>query len=103
MSGVAGAGSVSQSVRHQRALKDMKTCKSIRSASSFRFIGLFGLAITIVLNLVALLFFKRASAAYFSEEWWSSWFPSYLLWLIFAIIGIASFCWPKRDDTKADA
>jgi hypothetical protein len=56
-----------------------------------------------VLNLVALLFFKRASAAYFSEEWWSSWFPSYLLWLIFAIIGIASFCWPKRDDTKADA
>jgi len=81
----------------------MKTCKSIRSASSFTFIGLFGLAITIALNVVALLFFKRASAAYFSDEWWSAWFPSYSLWLIFTIIGVAGLCWRKRDETKADA
>jgi uncharacterized membrane protein len=83
--------------------QNMKTCKSIRSASSFTCIGLSGLAITIALNVVAFFFFKRASAAYLSDEWGSAWFPLYSLWLIFAIIGIASFCWRKQGDTKAEA
>jgi hypothetical protein len=58
-------------------------------------IGLVGLAITIVLNLVALLIFKKASAEYFSGGWWSSWFPFYIVWLVFTIIGFASCCRQK--------
>lgn len=78
----------------------MKTYKPFRLASLFRSCALFGLAIAIAMNLVALLFFKRPSAVFFSSKWWSDWFPSYMIWLTFAIIG---FCWPKRDGTKADS
>ena len=56
---------------------------------AFKTIGLVGLAITTVLNLVALLLFKRASAEYFSDPWWSAWFPSYIIWLSFTLIGFA--------------
>jgi hypothetical protein len=66
-------------------------------------LGLAGLAVTIVLNLVALLFFKKASADYFSEGWWSAWFPCYTIWLAFTIFGFARYCRQKPVDTKADA
>jgi signal transduction histidine kinase len=56
---------------------------------AFRTIGWIGLAITTGLNLLALLWFKRASAEYFSDKWWSEWFPSYVVWLAFTIIGFA--------------
>ena len=56
---------------------------------AFKTIGLVGLAITIVLNLVALLWFKRASAEYFSDQWWSAWFPPYIIWLSFTLFGFA--------------
>jgi signal transduction histidine kinase len=56
---------------------------------AFKTIGLIGLAITAVLNLVALLLFKRASAEYFSDQWWSGWFPSYIVWLSFTLLGFA--------------
>jgi len=56
---------------------------------AFRTIGLIGLAVTAALNLLALLAFKKASAAYFSDAWWSEWFPSYIVWLTFAIVGAA--------------
>jgi signal transduction histidine kinase len=57
---------------------------------AFKTIGLLGLAITTVLNLVALLFFRRASAEYFSEKWWAEWFTSYIVWGTFVLIGFAS-------------
>ena len=66
----------------------------------FKIIGLVGLAITIVLNLVALLILKKASAEFFSDKWWSGWFPSYIVWLVFTIIGFASCCRQKSVDTK---
>jgi hypothetical protein len=62
---------------------------------AFKTIGLLGLAITTVLNLVALLFFKRASAEYFSEKWWAEWFTSYIVWVSFVLIGFA--CHSKSD------
>jgi len=70
---------------------------------SFKIIGLVGLAITIVLNLVALLILKKVSAEYFPDNWWSDWFPSYIVWLVFTIIGFASCCRQKSVDTKHDA
>ena len=57
---------------------------------AFKTIGLIGLATTTVLNLIALLVFKRASAEYFSDTWWSAWFTSYVTWLSFTMIGFAS-------------
>lgn len=66
-------------------------------------IGLIGLAGTIVLNLVALLILKKTSAEYFSDEWWSDWFPSYIVWLVLTTIGLAGYCWQKLGDTKHDA
>jgi hypothetical protein len=70
---------------------------------SFKITGLVGLAITIVLNLVALLVLKRASAEYFSDQWWLYWFPLYMVWLVFIIFGFASCCRKKPDATKHDA
>lgn len=70
---------------------------------SFKIIGLVGLAITIVLNLVAWLLLKKASVEYFSDKWWSGWFPAYIVWLVFAIMGFASCCRQKSSDTKHDA
>ena len=69
---------------------------------SFKIIGLVGLAITIALNLVALLMLKKASAEYFSDKWWSDWFPSYIVWLVSIIIGFAGCCRQKSVDTKRD-
>ncbi len=57
---------------------------------AFRTIGLIGLAITIVLNLVALFLLKKAAAGYFSDAWWSEWFPSYAVWVSFTIIALVS-------------
>lgn len=57
---------------------------------TFKIIGLTGLLITIVLNVVALFVFKRAAAVYFSTGWWSDWFSSYVVWLVFTVIGIAN-------------
>jgi hypothetical protein len=79
----------------------MKRNKTIRLVGLV--MGLTGLLITIALNLVALFLFKKAAAEYFSDKWWSNWFPSYIVWLTFTIIGIASFCTWKRDDAKTDA
>ena len=56
---------------------------------SFKIIGLVGLAITIVLNLVALLILKKVSAEYFPDNWWSDWLPAYIIWLICSIVGLA--------------
>jgi hypothetical protein len=81
----------------------MKPCKSFWLGGSFTFMGLMGLAITIALNLVALLLLKKVEAEYFSDKWWSVWFPSYTVWLTFTVIGVVWLCWRKRDDTKADA
>jgi hypothetical protein len=81
--------------------QNMKPHKTIRLVGLVT--GLSGLAITIALNLIALFLLKKVAAVYFSEQWWSDWFPSYIVWLTFTIIGIASFCWRNRDDMKADA
>jgi hypothetical protein len=67
---------------------------------SFRTIGLIGLAVTIALNLAALLAWQKPSAKYFSDAWWGAWFPSYVIWLVFAAIGFAGCCRPKPGDMK---
>jgi hypothetical protein len=65
--------------------------------NSFARIGIIGLSITVVVNLAGFLVFHRASSVFFSDAWWSAWFPVYLVWMVFAIGGFAS-----RNPSKAD-
>ncbi len=45
--------------------------------------GLIGLSITIVLNL-----FNQIVLDIGCGVWWSLWFPIYLVWFVFLVIGI---------------
>jgi hypothetical protein len=51
-------------------------------------VGLVGLGIQLVLNLLGLFVFHKAAAVFFTDEWWSSWFPALLVWIVFIIAGI---------------
>ena len=66
----------------------------------FPAIGVVGLAITITLNLAALLVFKKVAAEFFSHGWWSSWFPSYLVWAAFVVMGLAGLVMKKSSDAN---
>lgn len=57
--------------------------------NTFTTLGLVGLAVQASVNLVAMLVFKKASAGFFSEQWWSSWFPTYVVWFVFLVVGLA--------------
>lgn len=54
----------------------------------FLIMGMTGLTITVVTNLIALVLLKQHPAQYFTSDWWSTWFPSYSVWLTFTIIGL---------------
>jgi ABC-type dipeptide/oligopeptide/nickel transport system permease subunit len=58
--------------------------------NSYMKIGLLGLAIQATVNLVALLVFKNSSAEFFSQSWWASWFPTYIVWFVFSFIGLGN-------------
>lgn len=62
----------------------------------FPAIGVTGLAITIVLNLAALLVFKKDAAEFLSHGWWSTWFPSYIVWVTFLIMSLAGVVMKKK-------
>jgi hypothetical protein len=64
-----------------------KTCGANRYA--WRWFGSFGLVGTTLLNLVGLFVFHRSSSVFFSHQWWSDWFPNYIVWISFTIIGMA--------------
>ena len=56
--------------------------------NGFLFIGLIGFTAILVVNLLAILVFGKSHAAFFTDDWWSTWFPNYVAWLTFTIIGI---------------
>jgi hypothetical protein len=51
--------------------------------------GGFGLVLTVMLNFVGLFIFHRSSSVFFSHKWCSDWVPSYTVWIIFTITGLA--------------
>jgi len=51
-------------------------------------IGLIGVAGTLVLNLAGLLLLKKPAAQFFTDGWWSTWFPCYAVWLALMIVGM---------------
>ena len=58
--------------------------------NTYKKVGLVGLAIQLAMNLVALFVLKKGSAEFFSDQWWSGWFPTYIVWLSLIIVGFAS-------------
>jgi hypothetical protein len=52
-------------------------------------IGSFGLMQTAMLNFVGPLVFHRHSSVFFSAKWWADWFPSYIVWISFILLGAA--------------
>jgi hypothetical protein len=71
----------------------------------FASIGIVGLVITLGMNLVALLGFKKAAAVFASPGWWSSWFSCYVVWAVFAISALGLLLTKGRDGpvaTKSD-
>ena len=61
-------------------------------------IGLIGFGITLVLNLLGIFVFQKPAATFFSSDWWSTWFPSLLVWLVILISGIGLQL--SREDKK---
>jgi hypothetical protein len=49
-----------------------------------------GLAITLVLNLLAIFVFHKGAAVFFTEQWWFSWFPSWVVWIVLTIAGLGA-------------
>lgn len=52
-------------------------------------IGGVGLMQTAVMNFVGPLVFHRHSSVFFSQKWWANWFPSYIVWITFVLLGTA--------------
>ena len=51
-------------------------------------LGLIGFGITLTLNLLGIFVFEKPAADFFADDWWSTWFPSHVVWLVFLISGI---------------
>jgi hypothetical protein len=50
--------------------------------------GLIGLSITLALNLVGSLVLRQAAARFFTDDWWSVWFPTFIVWTVITITGL---------------
>lgn len=60
--------------------------------------GLFGPVIVLALNLIGLFLLNQSAARFLSDDWWSVWFPAYLV--AFGVMVIGSGCrsyFGKRD------
>jgi hypothetical protein len=71
--------------RHPPSLKHPRG--SLLCMKSFTKLGLTGLTIGLATNLFGLFVFHRHSAIFFSDAWWSAWFPNYMIWSVFAMAG----------------
>lgn len=58
-----------------------------RVGRTFLISGTVGLIAALVTNVVAVMVFQKPSAAFFSADWWSQWFPAYCVWPTFLIVG----------------
>ena len=63
--------------------------------SSFIRMGLIGLSISFVLNL-----FNYFVMGVGGEYWWSVWFPTYIVWFVFLIIGLGRIKKKKSNSGK---
>jgi hypothetical protein len=76
-----------------------KTCGA--NCNAWLWLGSFGLVASIMTNLAGLLVFHRSSSVFSSDQWWEDWFPCYIVWISFTLIGIAMSLAKWRWQRKA--
>ena len=59
-------------------------------------VGLIGLSITLAINLFGFLVLRQAAARFLTHDWWSVWFPSFIVWLTITIAGL----WRRSSDRR---
>lgn len=52
-------------------------------------LGLIGLSVTLGLNVFGLLVLGQPAARFLASEWWSVWFPSFVVWISIATMGLS--------------
>ena len=52
-------------------------------------IGIIGLVITLALNTSSIFFFRQKNEVFLSENWWSNWFPIYIVWIVLLIVAFS--------------
>ena len=60
-------------------------------------LGVIGASITLALNLFALLVLRKPAAQLFSDNWWSTWFPSFAVWLCITVVGVGRHRFGRRQ------
>jgi hypothetical protein len=63
-------------------------------------LGGVGFTIVFILNLIGIFALNQDAAVFFSERWWFSWFPAYIPWIVFLIIG-AGNSFKKIEGTQS--
>ena len=66
-------------------------------------LGVIGLSITLALNVFGVLVLRQAAARVFTDEWWSVWFPSFIVWFVIAMSRLGPQCSRRegRDPTHS--
>ena len=66
-------------------------------------LGVIGLSITLALSVFGVLVLRQAAARVFTDEWWSVWFPSFIVWFVIAMSGLGPQCSRRegRDPTHS--
>ncbi len=54
--------------------------KSTSKSQQLKLIGMTGLGVVLFWNILGLEFFHLPDAVFFQTEWWSVWFPNYIVW-----------------------
>jgi len=60
-------------------------------------VGVIGFSITLAINLFGLFVLRQTAAQFFAGDWWSVWFPSFIVWLVMTIIGLGRQRFDKRE------
>lgn len=67
-----------------------------KKTDTFIVMGIIGLAIVASLNLFANTMLIKPATEPFTSGWYSTWYPSYLIWFVFLIAGLAKHsAWHK--------
>jgi hypothetical protein len=57
-----------------------KISKSTTKSQQLSLIGMTGLGVVLFWNILAQVFFQLPEAVFFQGDWWSVWFPNYVVW-----------------------
>ncbi|MFV2060749.1 MAG: hypothetical protein ACC653_08685 [Gammaproteobacteria bacterium] len=61
---------------------------SITVSQQLRLIGITGFGVVLFWNILGQVFFHRPEAEFFQPDWWSVWFPNYVVWSVILGAGL---------------